>query len=223
MTVQAMKPKWGAPRGDFRRAFKVLTDELVTAEVRARASAATKATAATRAAFTPLRPQNVPGRAGRAAKGRMINALEWKASSKGVAFDIAGASASHPFWIIQEIGTGQRAAIKSAGVTNPKGRPSAGATYSRSVKSQRGRLIPGSLAFGTGPSGTFTRPGARGNQQLYLRAQLKGAPVRPNALVISREIRGQHMVRIGGQTGFREYRKSVIAAARQAFGGRRRP
>ena len=88
-------------------------------------------------------------------------------------------------------------------------------------RSSTGRLIPASLAFGTAEGGNFTPAGAARGQQLYLRSRLKNAPALRHPLVITREIEGQHFVQKGGEAGFRQYRTSVLAAARQAFAGQR--
>lgn len=208
-------------------------NRLVAAEQQARQGAARTATTATRSHFHYLRPANAPARPGRRSTGgRFTTFLQWQAQSAarggGVAFDVAEADTRVPYWIIQEIGTGQRALIRRAGANNPVGRPRSGAQYVRTVKPQRGRQIPASLAFGTGPRGTFTPPGASRGQQLYLRSLLRRAPTLPQGprrgLFITREIRGQHFVQAGGEAGFREYRTSVLAAARRAFAGKgRRP
>lgn len=127
--------------------------------------------------------------------------------------------ASH--WIIQEIGTGQRATIHAGGRPNPVGRPEKDATYVKTVKSQKGRRISSGLVFATGPGGQWVRPGAASGQQLFLRRQIKGVPATPTksqaGIRITREIPGQHFVRDGGTEGFREYRRSVLAAARTQF------
>lgn len=186
------------------------------------AEGARAATDRTRSSFRAIRPDNAPSRPGRPNNGRMVDSLMWVVDGDGVSFDIAKADADVPYWIIQEIGTGHSATMLTPQVPNPRGRAAAGATYVRTVPSQIGRLIPASLAFGTGPSGSYTAPGAAGGQQLYLRRKLKGAPTRSprDSVVISREIKGQHMVRQGGEAGFSAYRVSAIAAARQAFQGR---
>lgn len=204
----------------------------------AAATAAQKATAKTRNSFKARRPQDAPARRGRSPR-RMTDGLEWKATGTGVEFDVNRADRYAKYWIIQEIGTGKRATIKRGqprtsrgGQRNPVGRPKAGATYVRTVRSQRGRLISNALAFGTGPTGAYVPPGSGRGQQLYLKSKLKGVPPSTprrkgalgNQLVISKEITGQHFVQKGGQEGFREYQTSVLAAARLAFKGRpRRP
>ena len=85
------------------------------------------------------------------------------------------------------------------------------------LRSQRGRRILSSLVFADAPGGAYTPPGARRSQQLFYRSQVTGAPRRRRPIVIKREIQGQHFIQKGAQAGFRQYRQSVTAAARQAF------
>jgi hypothetical protein len=128
-----------------------------------------------------------------------------------------------PHWIIQEIGTGKRATIQRHDTPNPVGRPRKGASHVRTVKSQRGRRISAGLVFASG--GNYSAPGARTGENLHWASRVQGVPMRTRqnprgqnaAIRISKEIQGQHFVKKGGQAGFREYRGSVLAAARQAF------
>ena len=201
-------------------------NKLVTADRTLRSTAADTATTVTRAHFKPKRPGGVPARAGRAASGQMLAGLRWvtKPTTGMVAFDTAEADSKAPFWIIQEIGTGQSATLRQGGSANPVGRPAVGATYVRTVPTQIGRAIPRSLVWATGPGGTYSPAGAGSGQQLYLRAKVKGAPQGPGrSTFIGREIHGQHFVQRGGTEAFREYRSSVLAAARRAFAGQARP
>lgn len=202
--------------------------KIAAAEEAARKQAATAATAVTRAHFHYLRPANAPARRNRPTTGgRFGEAMRWIATpgpTGAVEFDMAEADKKARYWIILEIGTGESATLRRGGQKNPRGRPGKGASYVRSVKAQRGRRIAPTLAFGTGPRGTFTPPGAAIGQQLYLRRSLKNAPLGPHraqqGLYISKEIKGQHFVRQGGEEGFRQYRTSVLAAARRAFAGK---
>lgn len=201
-------------------------DLLVRNERQAREQAAAVATNVTQASFTYKRPADAARRRGRSftTGGRFPSFLEWTVTADRVAFDARKANSRVPYWIIQEIGTGQSARIRKAGETVQRGRPTREEASVRSprIPSQVGRLIPANLAFGTAEGGNFTPAGAARGQQLYLRSRLKGAPVqRDRALVITREIEGQHFVQKGGQAGFRQYRTSVLAAARQAFAGHR--
>lgn len=200
--------------------------KFVAAERSARTSAAQTATNATRQAATRTRPQ-APLRPGRMSRG-LGRGLEWKAGSgedSYVRFDIDKADRSARYWIVQEIGTGQRATIRQAlppddyKNRNPVGRPKKGANYVRTVKAQSGRRIHRGLAFGTGPAGRYTRPGAAKNQQIYIASDLQGTPMKMPRIVIRREIKGKGMVKKGAKAGFRQYREAVLTAARRAFGG----
>lgn len=196
-------------------------NRLLADERDARVAAAKTATQVTQSSFHYKRVADAPPRAGRRSTGGQFTShLNWVVTGDDVAFDQASADAQVPYWIIQEIGTGKSATLKQGGRKNPRGRPRAGATYVKTVRSQRGRLIPSSLVFATSAGGQYSPPGAGGGQQLYLRSMIKGAPVRRRAMVITREIEGQHFVQKGGQAGFRQYKPTVLAAARRAFQGR---
>lgn len=211
--------------GLLGRAMNDRLDLFLRSEHIARDQAAATATAATQKGFTYKRPFDASKRPGRTftTGGRFPTFLEWRATADRVAFDAQQANSRVPYWIIQEIGTGESARIREAGETVRRGRPSREEASVRSprIPSQRGRLIPGSLAFGTAEGGNFTPAGAARGEQLYLRSRLKNAPVQRRPLVITREIEGQHFVQKGGEAGFRQYRTSVLAAARQAFAGQR--
>jgi hypothetical protein len=213
--------------GLLARRMTARISQLDQAEQQARHAAADLATRTTRSSFHYLRPANAPRRAGRSSTGgKMTSRLSWVARSgpdAPVEFDINAADREAPHWIIQEIGTGESATIRRGGAKNPQGRPVRGADYVRTVRAQRGRAIPASLAFGTGPRGTYTAAGDATGQQLYLRSKLKGAPIGPHharhAVYITKEIAAQHFVKKGAEEGFRQYRASVLAAARRAFAG----
>jgi hypothetical protein len=123
-----------------------------------------------------------------------------------------------PFWIVQEIGTATSAKIKRAAAP-----PAPSPSHVRTVKAQHGRIIHRGLAFGTGPTGKWTQPGAAVGQNLHSIRNLEGVPPwgigRVPRIVIQREIHGKRMVAQGGEAGFRQYYEEVLAAARQAFGG----
>jgi len=203
----------------LNRRLKALLD----ADKAAKQMAARAATASTRANFRYRRDVIAP-RPGRSSTGgHMKQHLVWTVRNDRVEFDVAQADSQVPHWIIHEIGTGQRATIRQAGVDNPVGRPKSGASYIRTVKSQRGRRISGGLVFATG--GRWSPPGARRDEQLHWASRVLGVPHHNAAnprgqaasIRIRREIAGQHFVKTGGEHGFREYQQSVLAAARQAF------
>ena len=194
-------------------------------EQQARVKAAHAAQKASSRSIRYMRPSNVPPRPGRSSTGGKLRThVRWRPSpdASSVRLDMEHLNRAAPHWIIQEIGTGQRATIKRGGSRNPQGRARKGASYVRTVKSQRGRRITKGLAFGTGPGGQYVPPGLGRGQQLYPRRGLRGAGPFRNArsIVIQREIKGKHFVRDGAEEGFREYRRSVRAAAQSAFGGR---
>lgn len=200
-------------------------EQLKRMEQQASKAAAKRATEVSRGGFTYKRPPNAPKRPGRSSTGgQLMKKVRWDARpSGGVQLNYQELNRIAPHWIIQEIGTGERATIKRAGQKNPRGRPKKGSQYVRTVKSQKGRRISASLAFGTGPGGQYVPAGMGAGQQLYRRRDLTGAsPFRPRRITIQREIVGQHFARDGAQEGFREYRETLIAAARRAFAGQRR-
>lgn len=212
----------GTLNRDLNRRVTKFTQEVQVA----RTSAAKTATTESRRAYKRLRPL-APGRPGRNRKTAMTSHVKWQKTagaahksvagargpSDGVALRVADLDANAPYWIIQEIGTGRSASLKS-----PGGR----ATKIR-VKRQRGRRISPGLVWATGPRGSYVPPitGRVGQHQLFLRKQVKGVPwtrTRSQAAIrIKREIKGQHFVQAGGEQGFREYRESILAAARQQF------
>jgi len=194
----------------------------------ARYRAARVATDVSRANVRRSRPL-APPRAGR--YHGLKDAIRWRPigaePSAGVGLALQELNQKFPPWLVQEIGTGQRAVQHVGGSPNPVGRPTKGAAYVKTVKSQIGRRISPGLVFAAG--GRYVPPGSGRNQQLFLRSQVKGAPVRFDratrrsqpAIRISKEIRGQHFIKKGGQAGFREYRESVLAAARSQLKKRR--
>lgn len=219
MTTQLITPR-GPLKERLNRRLKKFEDEHRAISLRAAATAQKTS----RAKFRYIRPSDAAPRAGRMkSSGKMKTRLRWKGTPGLVAFDSAGMDRQTPHWIIHEIGTGERATMKRGGVKNPRGRARKGSQYVRTVKSQRGRLISRGLAFGTGPSGQYSPPGSARGQGLYRMNDLTGwSPSKKRrALVIKREIEGQHFVQDGAKAGFREYRSSMRAAARRAFAGQK--
>jgi len=215
-------------KGTLSRRMTERTNRLLQGELSARSSAAKVATDVTRATWNSRggkRPV-APARPGRSSTGgRMADHLSWRAQGGPdgqVVFDLAKADADAPQWIIQEIGTGARATVRRGGAANPVGRPASGASYVRTVQPQRGRRVAATLAFSSGPRGSYTPPGAARGQQLFLAVQLKNGS-RSRGFRITREIQGRHFVRDGGEAGFLRYEQEVLKAARSAFAGQRRP
>lgn len=188
----------------------------------ARYAAARRATQVSQSSFHRTRDL-APARPGRHGTGQMTSFIRWrpigKESSVGLALQELNRRAPH--WIIQEIGTGERAVQRVGTSPNPVGRPRGNATYIKTVKSQVGRRISPGLVWAT-KGGAYSPPGSARGENLRWRSQVSGAPVhfdpktnrRATALRIRNEIKGQHFVQKGGQSGFREYRETVLAAAR---------
>lgn len=182
--------------------------------------AAKVATATTQRTFV-YRRDIVPPRPGRSSTGgQMSRSLRWVSRQGAVVFDVAKADTEARHWIIQEIGTGERATLKTAGQANPKGRPGKGATHVRTVRSQRGRYLRSGLVFASG--GRYTPTGQGHGEQIHW-ASTVGAPWRAPRIRIEHEIKGQHMVQAAPRTAFPVYRTSVYGAARQAFNKRNGP
>ena len=221
-TLQLTLEQRAIARSLFRPYFREQAKGFLDEEKRARELAAQTATAVSRASIQNERPL-APPRAGRSHSRRLRDVVEWGVAADGVELDIPQLDAGARYWIIQEIGTGQRATLRQGGVRNPVGRPSKSATHVRTVKPQRGRAISSGLAWATGPTGTYTAPGAATGQQLHLVRRLKGVPFGPHSartqMRITREIRGKHFARKGGEAAAPQYRKSVLESARRRFGG----
>lgn len=187
---------------------------------RAATAAAQIATTTSRANFKYLRNPAGAQRATRESTGgRFANYLEWKVDSQGqIGLDLNALETRAPHWIILELGTGAKAEMRSGGDAEKGGKGASLAPRARlrTVKSQRGRRIHPGLVFADGPGGTYSAPGSARGQQLFARSRIKDAPRAPG-IVIKKEIKGQHFVKKGAQAGFREYRRSVLAAARTSF------
>jgi hypothetical protein len=209
-------------RGAFTTGLDSRLQLFMRQERAARKAAAQTATSVSKATVKRVRPLAPPRRN---RYHGLRDALEWKPNATyGVELDMAKLNADFPPWLVQEIGSGQRAIQYEAtpqGAKNPVGRPKTGATYVKTVRSQVGRQISGHLVWAT-RGGQYTPPGAATGQQLYLRSTIKGAPIRYDSqaqryqarMVIGEEIHGQHFIRDGGRVGFRQHRTSVLSAAR---------
>jgi len=211
----------GGRNGDFASRIRNFEAAVRSAQQ----SAALVATKTSRSKVKRVRPL-APTRAGR--YHGLRDAIRWAPVQGGVGLAKQELDQKFPVWLVQEIGTGQRATQRVAGRPNPSGRPAKNATYIKTVKPQAGRPISSAFVFAT-KGGTYSPAGAARGQQLYLRSQVKGAPVynsqtRRTAprIVISKEIEGQHFVRDGGRAGSREYRRTVLAAARTQLRKKRR-
>lgn len=204
-----------APVGSGPRSLQGRIKEFGTKVRQAEYAAATTATEVSRSNFHYLRPPG-PQRPGRESTGgRFPDYLEWEVDARGqIGLDLNKLETKASHWIILELGTGKKAEMRVGGDGDDIG--GAGArTRVRTVRSQRGRKIHSAFVFADG--GHYSPPGAAHNQQLVARSQVTGAPSRRRSIVIKREIVGQHFVKKGAEAGFRQYRKSVLSAAREAF------
>lgn len=188
------------------------------AERQARADAARVATTTSKANFRYLRPPGPQRNKRESTGGRFATFLEWEPETRvrgGVALNLDELDSKAPHWPILELGTGKRGTMRYGGARRGMGgsRPA----QLKTIPTQRGRRIHPAFVFGTGVGGEYTPPGATRGQQLLLRNQVTGAPRRRLGIVIKKEIKGQHFIQKGAQAGFREYRRSVLAAARLAF------
>lgn len=155
----------------------------------------------------------------------LADAVRWRPigkNSAAVGLALKDLEAKFKPWLVHEIGTGQRAIQRVSAQPNPVGRPKKGATYVKSVKSQVGRRIKTSLVWAQG--GQYASPSnATRSQQLHLRSKVEGAPIRFDPVTkraapgfkIGKEIDALNYIQKGGDQGFREYRESVLTAARQ--------
>lgn len=209
--------------GERLRAF-------VEGERRASAAAARRATAVSRQQFTSQlsgRPPAPPRRGRPTTRGKFAQHVVWEPTATGVEFDINKMQTAAPYWLIQEVGTGQRAVMKRGGAKNPRGRPTKGAAHSVSIPSQIGRPLPlRYLGWADRPGGRYTPPSRRRDQQLQVLRRLKGE--RPmfaseQHATIGREIRAKRFVAKGAEEGFRQYKEDVLAVARRTLVKRYRP
>lgn len=179
------------------------------------ADAATEMSRRMSSRFSSGRPL-APPRAGRpTTNGTFATHILWEPgkATGGIKFDLPGLEAVAPYWLIQEIGTGQ-----SAVILNPSG--------VAAVQSQRGRRIPWSLYWGDAPgavptgrmSGKQRIANNVGFQQLYLVSGLPSGTRSGSGGIIRREIRGKHYIQDGGLTGFAVLRDELMSDARKTFG-----
>lgn len=193
--------------GTGGRGFRSRLTAFVAADVAAQRAAAATATSVARSSFKRKR-ELAPPRPGRSGQGQMTKGIQFARFSRdqsAVALRMADLDKAAPHWIIQEIGTGQTANIMRAEESGPQ------VSRAASVRPQRGRVISSGLAWAS--QGRFVPPNASGGtQNLFPRIGPSNAK---GTMVIKREIQGQHFIQKGADAGFREYRTSVLAAARR--------
>lgn len=222
-------------KSTFGPAFMRRLDALDQANTQALQRAAAEANRISKNKARALRPPTAPRRGRTSPPGALAANIDWSVKDGQVVLDRQKLDTKVKWWVVQEIGTNSKAVVRRGGEQAPKGRPSKASVNAPggrnvSVRSQKGRRIPGNLAFGTGPRGQWTPPTAgRQDQQLHLMSQLKGVPLGAlkskstaiQDLRISREIKPKGFIRQGAREGFRDYRNDVVAAARASLGKRK--
>lgn len=153
---------------------------------------------------------HVPKREGRPTTGgRFGKMLLWEKEEQDgetfVAFQVSELEGQAPYWLIQEIGTGESAMILDRRQTV-------------SVKSQRGRLISPTLTWADA-QGNYDVSQGRRDQQLRSLQDVKNAPLRidMDELRIKKEIEGKHYIREGGMQANTQYQASLLELARRTF------
>jgi hypothetical protein len=181
----------------------------------AAAKAATQESRVIYARWHSGRPIAPPRKGRPTTGGQFADLLLWqRAGSTGmVEFDLAALEGRAPYALIQEIGTGQSAAILGGG--------RAGVL---TVSSQKGRRISPRLMWADS-AGTASRPmsaknraaaqqaGVNGMQQLFERP----AGQFGRAGLIRREIRGKHFIRDGGLLGYELLRDRLTEDFNKTF------
>lgn len=149
-----------------------------------------------------------PGR--RTTQGTFGSYLVWQPEKIGkhhyARFQHEDLEAAAPYWLIQEIGTGNSARILDQGRTV-------------SIKSQRGREISPTLSFADA-TGSYQRPSASRfrEDQITTLKQAKNVPIEPRRrTIIQKEIEPKGFVRKGGHVGLSQYRKDLRQLMKQAF------
>jgi hypothetical protein len=193
---------WGAPGGPISQ-FRTAATNRENQAAKA-ATDLSRTTFQSRLSGRPL----APPRAGRpTTSGTFASNLVWNPdhANNTIMFDTQQIRSRAPYFLIQEVGTGQ-----SARILNPPG--------TLTVPSQRGRLIAGNLQWAPGPGAAPAPPGRGGGlEQLYLLTDLNNATRRTRRMRIRREIRGKHYLRDGGIEGFRLLSEGLKADAQRIF------
>lgn len=210
--------------GGYVAKFDARLNAFTTQVETAARKAATEADQVSKRKAKGIRAPQAPRPYRTSAPGALAKNIDWKvdpADSTFVQLDTGRLDAAVRWWKVQEIGTGKSATIRKGGKPNPQGRVPKGADYKVQVKSQKGRLIPGTLVF-VARNGNAQRFSDRSKgQALVERAQAKNGTRFPiNPVRIRHEIEGKHFIRDGAREGFRDYRNDVLAAARATLGTR---
>jgi hypothetical protein len=171
----------------------------------------------------------VPERTGRpTTKGGFSKLIRWQKDQGFVQFQQATLEEAAPYWLIQEIGTGEEAVIRSGSPgerSSLLGAPDMSG-LAVSVKSQKGREISPSLTWaevtGSGAQQQFeydvNLPDKR-NQQLMSYRDVMNAPLKQDLepMRIGQEIEGKHFIQRGGSIANQEYRASLLSLARETL------
>lgn len=194
---------------EVERRLKILTE----GNERALQVAARAATEASQARFQRKmsgRPTVDPRRGRPTTQGTFGSYLVWVPEKIGknhyARFQHEDLEAAAPYWLIQEIGTGNTARILDQG-------------RGVAVKSQRGREISPSLTFADA-TGSYQRPSASRSRedQVVTLQQAKNVPIMPRRRIfIQKEIEPKGFIRKGGQVGLSQYRKDLRRLMKQAF------
>jgi hypothetical protein len=143
-------------------------------------------------------------------EGTFAAHISWRPTADlGVELDIPQMEAAYPgkpwLWQIQEIGTGATAQQMRGGHGEQRAKGKHGNV---SVATQVGRPIARGLVW-SNPGGAI------GAGQIIPGFWTRGG--RARQIVIGREIKGKHFVRVGGRLGFHHYERSLMAAAHASF------
>jgi hypothetical protein len=143
-------------------------------------------------------------------QGTFASHIQWRPIAGGsrVGVAIGKLQNAAPYWLIQEIGTGNSAQVRTPGAAaqarGGQGRDGPRIKGNVSVKSQAGRRIPSGLVW------SGNSPG---------RDQIIAGPWR-QPITIRHEIEGKNYLRTGGRSGFAAYERGLDNAFDNAFKGR---
>jgi hypothetical protein len=147
---------------------------------------------------------SVPDRMGRpTTQGGFAQSIQWFADDdEYVRFERDVLENIAPYWLIQEIGTGEQANIVDEG-------------RAVTIKSQLGRQISRFLIWAEG--GQYSPVGT--TDQLMAYRDVRNAPYRQDLdnQRIGREIEGKHYVQQGGRVANAVYRQSLLSLAQRTF------
>lgn len=169
--------------------------------------------------------QDSPGRNRPTTMGNFRRLIHWMHERHDgidlVQFQLARLEQDAPYWLIQEIGTGESGRILDDSMDDGfvykgshRSSGTGGGSGITSVKSQVGREISTYLAWGSA-SGRAPAPGKQG--QLHYYRDVENAPFRDRAMVIGEEIQGKHYLRDGGRAGLANMSNNLMSLAQRTF------